>query len=863
MSSLKIAQKSVSPSMKALSSPSLALKDPASGIKVLASLSPADRAAHLGSLEAARPAAPSAGRALSLARLAHLSLDIHDALKGIPLDGLKSGDRSRLLPHAPAIGRYLGTLQSGLAAAMRQPEGSPENPGVVLREHLLAARSAGVLAAQHEKVILENLGMAMAIASGLSSKSGKNPMADTIVEAMGERLVSERDALKSMSSVRLAALGDDRDLSILAEHRSAIFARLSAGDRTVLSLSLTGDALTTTWGVSDAAAKRGLALNGPAVTWSQHDDIRAAEIAAYVQLRTELQYAYRAAFGEKDGAKADLWKSGMAWLAPRLSDGRVRFSEIHEAAGVLAAFEKHKGRIEQPDILKYANYRELLAAVDPHLGNAASRKEERRLDHARMSAEPMARVVFNGDGLKIVQPLCVEASAYWGRGTKWCTATTSEETKNEFYRYHGPAYRPEDGLSRNENRGPLYVVMLEDGRKYQIHGPTQQLMNELNNPVEIDEAREILREMVERSRSEEILDAALAVDPGIVTGMDQIEPWMMDTWARLRPVQFLSAMEGERRAFDGPPVAQISHSKLYDRLSDEGQRAFHDVGAGKVLRAVRTAQARIYPAVTLKSDVYADMQKRQTEELRRQGKPGKVSFQYVYDAAASGVGKAARDYDGRVQLLEKRGTPAERRDEIMLAVNPREALARMDLSEMSLEEKVTLTRKTGIEGLLAFGEKQSDGRYTADPAITLAAMERDAHRLFDHIHHTSLTKEIIFVGLDCPGAPPVPLLPSDPGYDPEFDDVLDEDEPEPDWSNFDTIVTAAVNDDHELAVRCILERRDFGYLPSDLSEKNIRRIHARHGMDSALQYMDLPQELVQDLSGASALAEDVEDLEDE
>jgi len=77
---------------------------------------------------------------------------------------------------------------------------------------------------------------------------------------------------------------------------------------------------------------------------------------------------------------------------------------------------------------------------------------------------------------RVIVPLDEEAACYYGQGTRWCTAAT--EGNNYFQHYN--------------RQGPLYIILPKqpkyDGEKYQVHTPSGQFMNELDdqvNPKEI------------------------------------------------------------------------------------------------------------------------------------------------------------------------------------------------------------------------------------------------------------------------------------------------------------------------------------------------------------------------------------------
>lgn len=83
-----------------------------------------------------------------------------------------------------------------------------------------------------------------------------------------------------------------------------------------------------------------------------------------------------------------------------------------------------------------------------------------------------AKEVYSDSGVRVIQPLDVEASCYYGRGTRWCTAAT--QGTNYFDSYN--------------SQGPLYIILPKNpqynGEKYQIHFASNQFMDENDDPVD-------------------------------------------------------------------------------------------------------------------------------------------------------------------------------------------------------------------------------------------------------------------------------------------------------------------------------------------------------------------------------------------
>ena len=84
-----------------------------------------------------------------------------------------------------------------------------------------------------------------------------------------------------------------------------------------------------------------------------------------------------------------------------------------------------------------------------------------------------ADVIVKGPDAVILKLKTEEAACHYGRQTRWCTAST--DANNMFNEY--------------SNRGPLYVAMCSDGRKYQFHFETASFMDEDDEKVNMQELK--------------------------------------------------------------------------------------------------------------------------------------------------------------------------------------------------------------------------------------------------------------------------------------------------------------------------------------------------------------------------------------
>lgn len=152
------------------------------------------------------------------------------------------------------------------------------------------------------------------------------------------------------------------------------------------------------------------------------------------------------------------------WMIKQYQKQNIRQEDAPRVGETLGNFEKYKGRLDRKDINQYHHVADLDTALDPHLGKAASKKEEKRqIKHEG------ADLIHDEDGLSVHKLKTKEAACFYGSNTKWCTAG---KNNNYFDHYN--------------KQGPLYVVSnSETGRKWQLHFASGQYADEQdrNHPL--------------------------------------------------------------------------------------------------------------------------------------------------------------------------------------------------------------------------------------------------------------------------------------------------------------------------------------------------------------------------------------------
>ena len=102
----------------------------------------------------------------------------------------------------------------------------------------------------------------------------------------------------------------------------------------------------------------------------------------------------------------------------------VNFDENYgKLVAALKNFDKISHNLDKTDINQFKSLQELMGELDQY--NGRQRREVEKHEGGN--------VVYNDDRFYVVNPLTHQASCYYGKGTKWCTAATGDE---HFRRYN-------------------------------------------------------------------------------------------------------------------------------------------------------------------------------------------------------------------------------------------------------------------------------------------------------------------------------------------------------------------------------------------------------------------------------------------
>ena len=155
----------------------------------------------------------------------------------------------------------------------------------------------------------------------------------------------------------------------------------------------------------------------------------------------------------------------LQWMTNRYTQGNFKIEDLPRVTTALQQFMAKKKGLEKKDINQYKSLSDLEDAVED-----ADEMQSKRQEKQKIKTEG-ADVIHKEAGYTIIKLKSKEAACYYGKGTKWCTAATSEQ--NMFNQYNSD--------------GPLYVIIdNERNRKYQYHWQSDSFMNEKDEPVQLE-----------------------------------------------------------------------------------------------------------------------------------------------------------------------------------------------------------------------------------------------------------------------------------------------------------------------------------------------------------------------------------------
>ena len=169
-------------------------------------------------------------------------------------------------------------------------------------------------------------------------------------------------------------------------------------------------------------------------------------------------------------------KQHTQWILGQYKKKNIRQEDMYRVRPALENFDKYKSKLAKKDINQYKTLSELEGAVRPHLGTAATKKEQekevvtkgRTLVHSGEDGTQVYRLEPTDEGKAASVKIYGGGGDLGGTHTSWCTAADSDHNMFHYYSKHQP----------------LHVIHTPDGEVYQAHPHSDQLMDRHDNEIE-------------------------------------------------------------------------------------------------------------------------------------------------------------------------------------------------------------------------------------------------------------------------------------------------------------------------------------------------------------------------------------------
>lgn len=162
------------------------------------------------------------------------------------------------------------------------------------------------------------------------------------------------------------------------------------------------------------------------------------------------------------------------WLLNQYRQGNLDMNNLPKVRNTIDFFNRYNRQLEVKDINQYKNIDQVYDNVKNFMEDPSQATS--KSDEVRKIKEMGAEKVYEDNDWLIIVPKTREAAIYYGKGTKWCTAST--DSYNYFERYN--------------NEGRLYInINKNTGDKYQFHFESNSFMDAEDKPIKGIIAEEI------------------------------------------------------------------------------------------------------------------------------------------------------------------------------------------------------------------------------------------------------------------------------------------------------------------------------------------------------------------------------------
>ena len=160
------------------------------------------------------------------------------------------------------------------------------------------------------------------------------------------------------------------------------------------------------------------------------------------------------------------------WILRMYVKNGIRFHEdLDRVSAALNTFHTYKKQMPIKDLGQIKSLSELEQMVTNADVDVEAKSGTQEKKDVSAQAKEESKIFYKGPEGMIVIPETEEASCFWGKGTQWCTASTS--SANQFNSY--------------ASQGDLYIILPKDGTKWQLHTETNSFLDAQDRTFDLGE----------------------------------------------------------------------------------------------------------------------------------------------------------------------------------------------------------------------------------------------------------------------------------------------------------------------------------------------------------------------------------------
>jgi hypothetical protein len=160
------------------------------------------------------------------------------------------------------------------------------------------------------------------------------------------------------------------------------------------------------------------------------------------------------------------------WILRMYVKNGIRLHEdLDRVSAALNTFHTYKKQMPIKDLGQIKSLSELEQMISNADVDVDAKSGTQEKKDASAQAKEESKIFYKGPEGMIVIPETEEASCFWGKGTQWCTASTS--STNQFNSY--------------SSQGDLYIILPNDGTKWQLHTETNSFLDAQDEAFDLGE----------------------------------------------------------------------------------------------------------------------------------------------------------------------------------------------------------------------------------------------------------------------------------------------------------------------------------------------------------------------------------------